>query len=52
MSLKKSSEINSVKGNEGTTIKQYFHPKDTKNEINYSLAQFTLESGKNRNFIK
>lgn len=46
MSLKKSSDINSVKGNEGTIIKQYFHPSDTKNEINYSLAQFTLESGK------
>jgi len=46
MSLKKSSDINSVKGNEGTIIKQYFHPRDTKNEINYSLAQFTLESGK------
>jgi mannose-6-phosphate isomerase-like protein (cupin superfamily) len=44
MLLKKSSDINSVRGNEGTIIKQYFHPKDTNNEISYSLAQFTLES--------
>ena len=46
MSTRKSSEINSIDGNEGTKIKQYFHPHNTLNGINYSLAQFTLEPGK------
>ena len=46
MSLRKSSEINSIQGNEGTSIKQYFHPHNTLNGINYSIAQFTLEPGK------
>jgi len=46
MSLRKNSEIDSIQGNEGTRIKQYFHPHNTLNQINYSLAQFTLEPGK------
>lgn len=46
MSIRKNSKINSIQGNEGTTIKQYFHPHNTLNGINYSLAQFTLEPGK------
>ncbi len=46
MSLRRDSEINSIQGNEGTKIKQYFHPHNTLNGINYSVAQFTLESGK------
>jgi mannose-6-phosphate isomerase-like protein (cupin superfamily) len=46
MSLRKNSEINSIQGNEGTKIKQYFHPHNTLNGINYSLAQFTLKTGK------
>ena len=46
MSTRKSSEIYSIDGNEGTKIKQYFHPHNTLNGINYSLAQFTLEPGK------
>ncbi|AFS83007.1 cupin domain-containing protein [Candidatus Nitrosopumilus sediminis] len=46
MSLRKNSEINYIEGNEGTKIKQYFHPHNTLNGINYSLAQFTLEPGK------
>ncbi|HSG83062.1 MAG: cupin domain-containing protein [Nitrosopumilus sp.] len=46
MSLRKNSEIGFIEGNEGTKIKQYFHPDNTLNGINYSLAQFTLESGK------
>jgi len=41
MSLKQNSKINFVKGNEGTKIKQYFHPQNTLNEIKYSLAQYT-----------
>lgn len=46
MSVRKNSEINSIQGHEGTSIKQYFHPHNTLNGINYSLAQFTLEPGK------
>lgn len=46
MSLRRNFEINSIDGNEGTKIKQYFHPHNTLNGINYSLAQFTLEPGK------
>jgi len=46
MSLRKNSEIDSIEGNEGTKIKQYFHPHNTLNGINYSLAQFTLDPGK------
>jgi len=46
MSLRKNSEIDSISGSEGTKIKQYFHPHNTLNGINYSLAQFTLEPGK------
>lgn len=46
MSLRKNLEIDSIQGNEGTKIKQYFHPHNTLNGINYSLAQFTLETGK------
>ena len=52
MSLRRSSEIESIHGNEGTKIKQYFHPHNTFNGINYSLAQFTLESGKKQNYTK
>ena len=46
MSLRKNSEIDFIDGDEGTKIKQYFHPHNTLNGINYSLAQFTLERGK------
>ncbi len=46
MSLRKNSEIDSIQGNEGTKIKQYFHPHNTSDGINYSLAQFSLEPGK------
>jgi len=46
MSVQRDSEIKSIQGNEGTQIKQYFHPHNTLNGINYSLAQFTLEPGK------
>jgi mannose-6-phosphate isomerase-like protein (cupin superfamily) len=46
MSVRKSSEIEIITGNEGTAIKQYFHPHNTLNGIGYSLAQFTLEPGK------
>lgn len=46
MSLRKNSDIESVHGNEGTRVKQFFHPDNTQKEIGYSLAQFTLEPGK------
>ncbi len=46
MSLRKNSEIEYIQANEGTKIKQYFHPHNTLNGINYSMAQFTLEAGK------
>ena len=46
MSIKENSKIEFIDGDEGAKIKQYFHPHNTLNGINYSLAQFTLESGK------
>ncbi len=46
MSIRKNSEIPSIPGNEGTTIKQHFHPHNTLNGIRFSLAEFTLEVGK------
>ncbi len=46
MSVRKNSEIKSIQGDEGTKIKQYFHPHNTLNGINYSIAQFTLSPGK------
>lgn len=46
MSLRKNSQINSIQGSEGTKVKQYFHPHNTSNGINYSLAEFTLEIDK------
>lgn len=46
MSLRKNSEIEPIQGNEGTSIKQFFHPHNTLQGIGYSLAQFTLEPGK------
>ena len=46
MLIKKGSEIKSIQGNEGSEIKQYFHPHNTLNGISFSLARFTLEPGK------
>ena len=46
MSLRKHSDIDSIQGNEGATIKQYFHPHNTLNGISYSIAQFILEPKK------
>ena len=46
MSLRKNSEIEYIQANEVTKIKQYFHPHNTLNGINYSMTQFTLEAGK------
>ncbi|QUC65190.1 cupin domain-containing protein [Nitrosopumilus sp. K4] len=46
MHVRKNSEIQPIKGSEGTTVKQFFHPHNTQNGINYSIAQFSLESGR------
>jgi mannose-6-phosphate isomerase-like protein (cupin superfamily) len=46
MSIQKNSEIPSIDGNEGTKIKQYFHPHNTLNGVRFSLAQFTIKQGK------
>ena len=46
MTILRNSEIQTIKGNEGTNIKQYFHPHNTLNGISYSIAHFSLESNK------
>ncbi|MDC0035858.1 cupin domain-containing protein [Nitrosopumilus sp.] len=46
MSIKEDSKIEFIEGEEGAKIKQYFHPDNTLNGINYSIAQFSLEIGK------
>ena len=46
MSIQKNSEIPIIEGNEGTTIRQYFHPHNTLNGIRFSLAEFTVKGGK------
>jgi mannose-6-phosphate isomerase-like protein (cupin superfamily) len=46
MSIRRNSEIESIQGNEDSKIKQFFHPHNTLNGINYSLAQFSLEPNK------
>ena len=44
MTLRRNSDIESIQGNEGLKIKEFFNPQNTQNKINYSIAQFTLES--------
>ena len=46
MSVREDSKIEFIDGGEGAKIKQYFHPHNTLNGINYSIAQFSLEVGK------
>jgi len=46
MSVRKNSEIPSIDGNEGTKIKQYYHPHNTLEGVRFSLAQFTVKQGK------
>ena len=52
MSLRKSSEIEEIQANEGTKVKQIFHPHNTLEGINYSIAQFTLEPQKSTKLHK
>lgn len=46
MPILRNSEIQAIKGSEGTDIKQYYHPHNTLNGISYSIAHFTLEPDK------
>ena len=46
MITKRIQDTEPILGDEGTEIRQIFHPHNTLNGINYSLAQFTLKSGK------
>lgn len=46
MSVQRDSEIPISEGNEGTQIKQYFHPHNTLNGIRFSLAQFSIRPNK------
>ena len=46
MSIQRNSDIPIINGEEGTVIRQYFHPHNTQKEIRYSLAQFTIKPGK------
>ena len=43
MSIKEDSKIPFIDGVEGTKIKQYLHPHNTLNAINYSIAPVSLE---------
>ncbi len=45
MFSKKDADIQHINGDEGTRIKQYFHPENTSHKIKYSLVQCTLEPG-------
>lgn len=46
MSLRKFETLEKIQGNEGTTIRQIFHPHNTLDGIHHSLAHFTLEKEK------
>ena len=46
MSIQRNSDIPIIEGNEGTQIKQYFHPLNTLNGIRFSMAQFTIKPSK------
>ena len=52
MSLRKISEIEEIQGNEGTKIKQIFHPHNTLEGIRYSVAHFIIEKGRRSNIHK
>ncbi|KAF6244019.1 cupin domain-containing protein [Nitrosopumilus sp. b1] len=46
MSFKDLNEVETIHGNEGTIIRQLFHPHNTLDGIRYSIAHFTLNQGK------
>lgn len=52
MSVKKLDEITFIEANEGTKIKQIFHPHNTFNGIRYSISQCIVEPGKKSSLHK
>lgn len=46
MKVKKIEEDNVIEGNEGTKIRQIFHPHNTLNGIRYSISHSTVSPGK------
>ena len=46
MPIKKLQNIDAIEGNEGTKIRQIFHPHNTLNGIRYSISHSTVLSGK------
>jgi mannose-6-phosphate isomerase-like protein (cupin superfamily) len=46
LSLRKFETLDKIQGEEGTTIRQIFHPHNTFDGINHSLAHFVLEKDK------
>ena len=49
MITKRIQDIESILGDEGTEIRQIFHPHNTLNGIRYSLAHSTIKPGKKSN---
>ena len=49
MILKEIDKLESFLGEEGTEIRQIFHPHNTLNGIRYSLAHSTIKPGKKSN---
>jgi len=52
MSTRKLTEIDIIKGQDGTLIRQIYHPHNTLNGIRYSLAHFSIGVGKKSNLHK
>ncbi len=46
MKVRKIQDIDALVGNEGTKIRQIFHPHNTLNGIRYSFSHFVLKPGK------
>ena len=46
MKVRKLEDIDAFEGNEGTLIRQIFHPHNTLNGIRYSISHFILKPGK------
>ncbi len=44
--LKKLQDINAIEGNEGTKIRQIFHPHNTLSGIRYSISHSIVAPGK------
>lgn len=46
MTIKKLKDLESIDGDEGTKIRQIFHPHNTLNGIRYSISHSELKPGK------